>query len=77
MASLKKDLIRVYEELHKDFANYINCNKLRKKLKLNYRTVKEYVKILQILDLFKKPICEWHDEAILSLGDSNNKNLSK
>lgn len=64
MASLKRDLVRTYEELHSNFAEYINCNKLSKKLKINYRTAREYVKTLQSLKLFNKPMCEWHDEAI-------------
>jgi len=57
-----KDIVKTYKELHNNFGDYVNCNKLSKNLKINYRTAKEHVKLLQSLNLFNEPVCEWHDE---------------
>lgn len=61
-SDISNDLNNVYNELHTNFISYINCSKLGKKLNLDYRTVIKYIKILNNLNLFNKPLCEWHNE---------------
>lgn len=58
----KDKILEVYNELHKNFYDYIPINKLVKKTGYNWRTIKGYLEIMKNLDLFDKPFCEWHDE---------------
>lgn len=57
-----KGLQETYQLLHQNFSEYINISKLSKDLGLNWRTTKKNVVLLDELDLFNKPICDWHIE---------------
>jgi len=58
----KEHSLHIYNELHLNLPNYVSCSKLAKKLGVNYRTIRKCMKLLHENNLFKQPICEWHDE---------------
>ena len=55
-------IIKIYEELHNNFKDYIDYKKLALNTNLDKRTCKKWVSQLQDLKLFNKPFCECCDE---------------
>lgn len=60
----KMIFLEVREELTNNLFEYININKLAKKLKRTRQAVKLYVEVLRDCGLWNKPFCEWHDEML-------------
>lgn len=59
-----KKFVMVYNELTSHFSEYLRISKLARKCKMNNRTALSYVQTMEKLNLFSKPLCEWHDEDL-------------
>jgi hypothetical protein len=55
-------LYKINKLLQDNYVKYLNVNRIAKDLDLNWRTVKDALKLADELKLFKTPVCCWHIE---------------